>query len=509
MTVVDLEVRLQELVKAGHSTLGKPRLVGFLADSNSSSARILTVRLQSGDAKDVLVLKQLKTLHTLLYCKWGGTSNPPDVVAGQDKINVLEIVDEKPKLKTKKLDAIGKDNEKKEEEQEKQEQNDDKGIYVPFEYCVSENNEKLKILEASEFFVEAGVDFLIKSYVSPTIPYFLTSEDIWRSRRHGNILLKKAGFDINTYFPFFGLVEIQALVVQIMHAIAWAQELIQLKHHDLHCGNVFVLGETKKLKTLGFPNSKIKFLVPAHMPKVLIGDYGLSSASDPKSCKRLTRADFHLMETNSGSSTRSDSTSNVSSGSSRSDSSSSSDSSDSYSSRSSGSFQSSSSSSSHSDTLHSLTVDRASTYSSAGSKSFVSESSQEDRTCQTNENEKNVKCKISVIESSDSEMDEEMDDETSEVDENDWGEWTHELKKDGTNRHMGYDIACFVSNLQEEAEERNHESLHWLTSLLMMMKSLDNDFILTRRGRPLTSTNFTIQQLAEKMGKSLLPIFHV
>jgi hypothetical protein len=498
MTVVDLEVRLQELVKAGHSTLGKPRLVGFLADSNSSSARILTVRLQSGDSKEVLVLKQLKTLHTLLYCKWGGTSDPPDVVAGQNKINVLEIVDEKPKSKTKKLDTIGNNNEKKEgekekqEKQEKQEQND-KGIYVPFEYCVSENNEKVKILEASEFFVEAGVDFLIKSYVSPTIPYFLTSEDIWRSRRHGNILLKKAGFDINTYFPFFGLVEIQALVVQIMHAIAWAQELIQLKHHDLHCGNVFVLGETKKLKTLGFPNSNIKFLVPAHMPKVLIGDYGLSSASDPKSNKRLTRADFHLMETNSGSSSHSDSTSNVSS-SSTSDSSSSSDSSDSYSSRSSGSFQSSSSSSSHSDTLHSLTVDRASTYST-GSKSFVSESSQEDRTCHTNE--------------TDSEMDEDTDDETSEVDENDWGEWTHELKKDGTNRHMGYDIACFVSNLQEEAEDRNHESLHWLTSLLMMMKSLDNDFILTRRGRPLTSTNFTIQQLAEKMGKSLLPIFHV
>jgi len=84
-------------------------------------------------------------------------------------------------------------------------------------------------------------------------------------------------------------------------------------------------------------------------------------------------------------------------------------------------------------------------------------------------------------------------------DENDWGEWNHELNPNNSKRHLGYDVACFVSNLQEEAEDRRHESLSWLNSVLYEMKNLDSEFYLTRRGRPLTSTKFSIEQLARKI----------
>ena len=92
-----------------------------------------------------------------------------------------------------------------------------------------------------------------------------------------------------------------------------------------------------------------------------------------------------------------------------------------------------------------------------------------------------------------------MDENDSEDEDNDWGEWNHELNPNNSKRHLGYDIACFVSNLQEEAEDRRHESLSWLNSVLTEMKRLDSEFYLTRRGRPLTSTKFSIEQLARKI----------
>ena len=103
---------------------------------------------------------------------------------------------------------------------------------------------------------------------------------------------------------------------------------------------------------------------------------------------------------------------------------------------------------------------------------------------------------------------EDHSDDMSEEDENednDWGIWTHELNPENSKRHLGYDIACFVSNLQEEAEDKRHECLPWLNSVLSVMKKLDPEFYLTRRGRPLTSTRFSIEDLAKQINFS--PVF--
>jgi hypothetical protein len=408
----------------GQPVHGKPRLVSLLSDSSHSCARILTVKVKK-PANEVFVLKQIKTVKTPLFAKYVVRKGDkiPERIIGHDTSLIEEVTDEEPKDDTEKV------NEEKEEYV----------VTVPFEFSSkqleSPCDAATTLFECSEFLVEASVDYLIKKYVQEKIPFFLTSTDTWKSRHHGNLLLKNAGFDMNSHFAFYNLEEIQCIVLQTMYAIAWAQKLIHLKHHDLHCGNIFIHGKTIKDQELCFPNGK-RFFLPAQSPKILIADYGLSSATDPETHCRVTRADFHLME------------------------------------------------SSHSDSDSELDDDYDSDEDDESQSEVDSEHDEEES------------------ESESSTLDVPQLDETMDVDEdieNDWGEWTHELGPDNSNRHMGYDIACFVSNLQEEAMDRRHESLTWLNSILSEMHKLDPEFELTSRGRPLTSSNFTIEELLEKI----------
>jgi hypothetical protein len=422
----------------GQPLYGKPKLVSLLSDSSHSCARILTVKVKKPE-HEVFVLKQIKTLKTPLFAKYvvKKGEDAPVRVMGEDVSNIIEVTDEDPKEREKRAKIT-------EKEVTTENELDYIVSTIPFEF----SSKKLEsctdgaetLFECSEFLVEASVDYLIKTHVQEKIPFFLTSTDTWKSRHHGNLLLKNAGFDMNSHFAFYNLVDIQAIVLQAMYAIAWAQKLIHLKHHDLHCGNIFIHGKTKETQELHFPNGKV-FVLPASSPKILIADYGLSSATDPTTLSRVTRADFHLME------------------------------------------------SSHSDSESEYSSDSESEEESDfESESETSESESESSTLDIPQ------------------LDESMDIDDEDV-ENDWGEWTHELNPNNSNRHMGYDIACFVSNLQEEATDRRHESLCWLNSILSEMHKMDREFELTSRGRPLTSSNFTIDQLIEQI--TLLPCFSI
>ena len=419
-----LDTFVMSLASKGIPSLGKPRLVSMLADSHHSSARILTVRVKNDDS--VSVLKQVKTRDGALFARV--TKNQTNtVIAGQSKNEIIEITDD---------DEV-----------------QDGFMLIPFEFCVEPmvlTDGATKLLQCSEFILESTVDFLIKKYVVEKVPYFLTSKCVWRSKRHGNILLRNAGFEMTSHFPFYSLDQVKAIVLQVMYAVAWGQHYIHLKHHDLHCGNVFVDGVTEQ-SSLKFPStlstkSKSRsYNLVGGMPKILIADYGLSAATDPKSKQRVMRADLHLMETKSSRSSSNNEKSEKCS------------------------CCSSSTSSKHS--KHSKSK---STQSSSSSLEGI-----------LNESRKSTDTK-----SDDRKSDDDMDYESE--DENDWGEWTHELSE----KHTGYDIACFISHLCEEAEDRKHESFEWLESVIQCMEDIDPEFELTSRGRPRSSSAFTVQELA-------------
>ena len=501
----DLKDFLTRSTVKGTSHFGKPVLNSLLSDSHHSSARILTVHVPKQDNDHVLVLKQIKLLQSPIFAKYllKNGQECPQVVAGHNKSDICKITDEDPKYIQKRLDQLKKlETEKGSlldslvKESELKPPEGYSFVYLPFEYCTQKmetSDGADTLLECSEFLVESSVDYLIKHHVQPKIPFFLTNLDSWRSRRHGNILLNIAGFDINSYISFYNLLQIQAVVLQTMYAISWAQKYISLKHHDLHCGNVFIDGEVKETIELKFPNGDV-YYVPSKMPKILIADYGLSSATDPYTKCRVTRADFHLMETSRSRSKHSKSNHTRSKNSS-------------YSTDSNTSNNSKSHNNTHSkdgskekeeedvkmlrsyDSNDSYdSYDSNDSYDSFDTYEHGSESSSIDMNHYYNESE-------SVNE------DESMDhkDFSDNREESDWGEWTHELNPNNSKRHVGYDIACFISNLQEEAVDRKHESLIWLNHAIERMKELDSDFQLTRRGRPLTSTKFTIEKLAESI----------
>ena len=480
----DLKKFLNQSAFRGSPALGKPSLVSLLSDSHHSSARIMTVKTRSVE-RSIFVLKQIKTLRSPIFGKYllkdGETC--PEVIAGHNKALIAAITDEDPKDVAKHLEKqqekdkmLGKEQQTtKQQKVPKPKVEAPKGFSfqtLPFEFC----EQKMihcdgadTLLESTEFLVEASVDYLIKNHVQEKIPYFLTSVDSWRSKRHGNILLRNAGFDMNSHFPFYGLLEIQAIVIQTMYAIAWAQKYIHLKHHDLHCGNVFIDGETSDSINLKFPEGTT-LVLPAKMPKILIADYGLSSATDPTTKCRVTRADFHLMET----STSDDDSDNDKC--------------------------------SHSGPCDSSSKRSKKSGQSKGSESQSSDYSDDDDYESEEEESSSIDMPQSLLDtgsvSSETQSEPESESDSKleeEEEENDWGEWTHELNPEKSKRHMGYDVACFVSNLQEEAEDRRHESLGWLNAVLSKMEELDPEFQLTRRGRPLTSSKFTIDELVKSI----------
>jgi hypothetical protein len=496
----------------GTPGLGKPRLVSFLSDSHHSSARILTVNVRDVD-DEVFVLKQVKTLRNPIFGKYllkdGETC--PEYLAGQCKSRILEITDEDPKklekyekqklekqssIKVDGVPSVIKVSRRDQKILDKLKNSAPVGyshVFLPLEFC----SKKLEtfsdgadtLMESTEFLVEATVDYLVKTHMKDKANFFLTSSATWRSKRHGNILLKNAGFDINFHFSFFSALQVQAIVLQAMYAIAWAQKYIHLKHHDLHCGNVFIDGKIEQTTQLKFPEGKT-FSLPAKMPKILIADYGLSSATDPSSKSRVTRADFHLMETQSGSTSASGHSSDVHMKKKCSHS---------------GPCESRSSRSTSNTTGTSRST---STSASRSENSKSSGSSESTRSSEADEESSSIEISQSLLETgsvSSENSEDEMDEEEEEEQDNDWGVWTHELNPENSKRHLGYDIACFVSNLQEEAEEKRHESLPWLNSVLSVMKKLDPEFFLTRRGRPLTTTCFSIEDLAKQMNFS--PVF--
>jgi hypothetical protein len=143
--------------------------------------------------------------------------------------------------------------------------------------------------------------------------------DSYIYKRHGHIFQDWAGQSLLKNMVDLTMAEFQSIVLQTFAIIGIGQETIQLKHHDIHLENVFVsrLKDTDRIsngsdlnatdiqaqsqdvweyvltKSDGTPISvKIK-----HCNLVArIGDFGLSSATNPDTKTRYERIDYELLD---------------------------------------------------------------------------------------------------------------------------------------------------------------------------------------------------------------------
>jgi len=143
------------------------------------------------------------------------------------------------------------------------------------------------------FLTEAAVGHLITVHVVPHVPSFCALVDAWASRRHGNLVMPYCGMQLSDALPRLSLAQVQSAVLQVLAGLAWAQQSIAFKHHDLHCGNVFVSFRAVAQR-LALPDGRAVEL-PCGSVRAVIADYGVSAATDPASGVRYARADYNTL----------------------------------------------------------------------------------------------------------------------------------------------------------------------------------------------------------------------
>jgi serine/threonine protein kinase len=107
--------------------------------------------------------------------------------------------------------------------------------------------------------------------------------------------------------PQFTLEQFQSIVIQALCAIAYGQNKIALKHHDMHLENVFIknLSEHDTIAQDCFSEDSGFFTYTLDKTSVRVkhcglvaklADFGLSSATDIETSERYERADYKLLD---------------------------------------------------------------------------------------------------------------------------------------------------------------------------------------------------------------------
>jgi hypothetical protein len=157
--------------------------------------------------------------------------------------------------------------------------------------CNEYMNEALVGLTVSENFVK--------------FPHFVKTYDCWIQDATGFILQDHAGHALGNSICEMTLPEFKSAVVQVLVALAVAEQRVHLKHHDVHLDNVFVtrLKDSDALRTtehwtyqLHWPADGAPITLKHHGILVRLGDFGLSSATDPRTRVRYERADYPLLD---------------------------------------------------------------------------------------------------------------------------------------------------------------------------------------------------------------------
>jgi serine/threonine protein kinase len=161
-----------------------------------------------------------------------------------------------------------------------------------------------KVLQPNEYLNESMVGLLITKHCD--IPHFVKTYGAWIQNSTGFILQEFGGHSMQKHMADMTLKEFKSCLVQVLVALAYAQNKIHLKHHDVHLENVFInrlkdtdLSKDKKLKsskTWSYTLSKCTVFVDHEDILVKLADYGLASATDPETKIRFERADYELLD---------------------------------------------------------------------------------------------------------------------------------------------------------------------------------------------------------------------
>jgi hypothetical protein len=154
-------------------------------------------------------------------------------------------------------------------------------------------------LKSNEFFHEAGISKLVKDHLFD-LPTFArgalqTAKLDSKGGRGWLTFLRVPGVELETVVNDLTLEDMKSVMLQVLASICIAQDRIQLKHHDLHLFNVLVHANDTPQQQWSVQTKYGLLHIPIAGMHASIIDYGLSSATDPESGKRLVRLDEDLL----------------------------------------------------------------------------------------------------------------------------------------------------------------------------------------------------------------------
>jgi hypothetical protein len=156
------------------------------------------------------------------------------------------------------------------------------------------------VLLGNEYINEAAIGMVAKFI---PLPHFVHTHDAYIKHGMGNILMDYAGQPMMRMMTEFSLDQFKSATMQTLLALHFAQEYVQMKHHDLHLDNVFIgmvhEQQHKGTKLSSAPAWKYTvadqdYFVPHMNLLVKLGDYGLASANIGS--LRFERVDYPMLD---------------------------------------------------------------------------------------------------------------------------------------------------------------------------------------------------------------------
>lgn len=292
-THVPVTAALRRWQHSGRSARGGLKLLRYIGEG--ACARVYIGRLgRLGHNAAVVVVKRMRRssidVHAMYSWRAAGLHSPP---TAQQRGAVLQYAHVRAVMDADDSDAS---------DSEEEAGGSAACVRVPVAWTVAEHarDGATALWRSGTFLTEAAVATCLQQHVQRHLPapVFCRQRDAWQTRTHAYIAMEWAGQALEDLLPTLDLPDVQAIVLQVLVALAWAQDKVHFKHHDLHTGNVFARrpGAAAPLPRDWTAPSGTVFQLPSVRWHAVIADYGLSAATDPRSRVRFSRADYCLMD---------------------------------------------------------------------------------------------------------------------------------------------------------------------------------------------------------------------
>jgi serine/threonine protein kinase len=158
-----------------------------------------------------------------------------------------------------------------------------------------------KLMRVNEYLCESIVGLIVSQL---KIPHIVRSHAAWIDCGIGHIVQDYAGHSLQKSMIDLSLDEFKSIIMQVLITLALTQDYCQLKHHDVHLENIFI---TKNIKesfedvplisksSWSYTVGTSEFHIPHSGVLVKIGDFGLSSVTDPATKIRYERVDYSML----------------------------------------------------------------------------------------------------------------------------------------------------------------------------------------------------------------------